>query len=85
VISISTRDESVPPVAAVSVPCSNDVSPSKSDDLSISLDESMSTCDSFKSPEVEYIDNNEIIAIDSINKKTLSNLYISDHLETAGF
>ncbi|KAH8508964.1 hypothetical protein H0E87_010917 [Populus deltoides] len=83
VISISRRDESVPPVAAVSVPCSIDVSPSKSDDLSISLDESMSTCDSFKSPEVEYIDNNEIIAIDSINKKTLSNLYISDHLETA--
>ncbi|KAJ6997921.1 cyclin-A1-1 [Populus alba x Populus x berolinensis] len=83
VISISARDESVPPVAVVSVPCSIDVSPSKSDDLSISLDESMSTCDSFKSPEVEYIDNNEIIAIDSINKKTLSNLYISDHLETA--
>uniref|UniRef100_A0A6N2M526 B-like cyclin n=1 Tax=Salix viminalis TaxID=40686 RepID=A0A6N2M526_SALVM len=83
VICISRRDENVPPVAAVSVPCSIDVSPSKSDDLSISLDESMSTCDSFKSPEVEYIDSNEIIAIDSINKKTLSNLYISDHLETA--
>ncbi|KAJ6681616.1 CYCLINS [Salix koriyanagi] len=84
VICISRRDESVPPVAAaVSIPCSIDVSPSKSDDLSISLDESMSTCDSFKSPEVEYIDSNEIIAIDSINKKTLSNLYISDHLETA--
>ncbi|CAK7346930.1 unnamed protein product [Dovyalis caffra] len=83
VISIPRRDETVPTVAAVSVPCCMDVSPSKSDDLSMSLDESMSTCDSFKSPEVEYIDNNEITAIESINKKTLSNLYISDHVETA--
>ncbi|KAJ6405354.1 hypothetical protein OIU84_013335 [Salix udensis] len=83
VISIPRRDETAPSAAAVSVPCCLDVSPSKSDDFSISLDESMSTCDSFKSPEIEYIDSNEITAIDSINKKTLSNLYISDHVETS--
>jgi cyclin A len=44
----------------------------------------MSTCDSFKSPEVEYIDNNDVPAVDSINRKTFSNLFISDHDEKAG-
>ncbi|KAG6626221.1 hypothetical protein CIPAW_15G033600 [Carya illinoinensis] len=61
-----------------------DVSPSKSDGLSVSLDESMSTCDSFKSPEVEYVDNNDVPAVDSIERKTFGNLYISDLEEKIG-
>ncbi|KAJ8762900.1 hypothetical protein K2173_023029 [Erythroxylum novogranatense] len=76
--------EHVPIIAPLNAPCDMDVSPSKSDGFSISLDETMSTCDSFKSPEIEYIDTtNDTPAIDSINKKTLSNLYISEHAETA--
>ncbi|KAJ4838348.1 hypothetical protein Tsubulata_026396 [Turnera subulata] len=80
-----TRDDTLPSAVAVPAPasCNMDVSPSKSDGMSMSLDETMSTCDSYKSPEVEYIDNNDIPAIDSINKKTLNNLYISDSVETA--
>ena len=34
--------------------------------------------------EVEPIDNNDLPAVDSINRKTLSNLYISYHEEKTG-
>nr|QYW07112.1 cyclin A1-2 [Dimocarpus longan] len=86
VTSLITSDEIAPPtVTALPVmPCSMDVSPSKSDGNSVSMDESMSACDSFKSPEVEYIDNNDIPAIDSINRNTFRNLHISDDSETTG-
>lgn len=84
ITSLPSGEESVPSTAAIPAPCSMDVSPSKSDGLSVSLDETMSTCDSFKSPEVEYIDNNDVPVVDSINRKTFSNLYISDHDERAG-
>ncbi|XP_059453702.1 cyclin-A1-1-like [Corylus avellana] len=84
VTSLPSSDETVPSTAAIPASCSMDVSPSKSDGLSVSLDETMSTCDSFKSPEVEYIDNNDVPAVDSINRKTFSNLFISDHDEKTG-
>ncbi|OMO55006.1 hypothetical protein COLO4_36246 [Corchorus olitorius] len=61
-----------------------DFSPTKSDGVSVSMDETMSTCDSFKSPEVEYMDSRDIPAIESIERKTFSNLYISDHVEETG-
>ncbi|KAF3447024.1 hypothetical protein FNV43_RR12204 [Rhamnella rubrinervis] len=80
--SLPRNGETVSRIAAISAPCSMDMSPSKSDDVSVSLDETMSTCDSYKSPEVEYIDNNDVPAVDSINRKTFSNLYISNHAET---
>ncbi|KFK38207.1 hypothetical protein AALP_AA3G082800 [Arabis alpina] len=57
-------------------------SPSKSDDETVSMDETRSTCDSFKSPQVEYIDNDEVSAVVSIEKKALSNLYITQNPET---
>lgn len=82
--SLPRSEETLPRTVAVPAPCSMDMSPSKSDDVSVSLDETMSTCDSFKSPEVEYVDNNDVPAVNSINRKTFSNLYISDHLETTG-
>ncbi|CAK9169243.1 unnamed protein product [Ilex paraguariensis] len=64
--------------------CSMDISPTQSDGVSVSLDETMSTCDSFKSPEVEYVDNNDIEAVNSIERKTSSKLYISEHVQAAG-
>ncbi|KAJ8773374.1 hypothetical protein K2173_028551 [Erythroxylum novogranatense] len=77
-------EEHVPSIALLSARCDMDVSPSKSDGISISFDETMSTCDSFKSPEIEYIDNAiESPVVDSINNKTLSKLHISEHEETA--
>ena len=86
VTSLPRSDETLPSTVAVPAPCSiMDVSPSKSDEFSVSLDETMSTCDSFKSPEVEYIDNNDVPAVNSINRKTFSNLYISDHSKPTGF
>ncbi|XP_022141694.1 cyclin-A1-1 [Momordica charantia] len=65
--------------AATTVSSSMDVSPTKSDGVSVSLDETMSTCDSFKSPEVEYMDNNDVPAVDSVERKTKISLCISDH------
>ncbi|GAV71923.1 Cyclin_N domain-containing protein/Cyclin_C domain-containing protein [Cephalotus follicularis] len=74
----------IPTIPSPPAPCYMDVSPSKSEAISCSLDETMSTCDSFKSPEVEYIDNHDIPSIDSIGKRTFSNLYISENAERAG-
>ncbi|XP_019072151.1 cyclin-A1-1 isoform X2 [Vitis vinifera] len=48
-----------------------------------SMDETMSTCDSFKSPEVEYMDVDDL-AVNSIERKTCSKLYISEHVEAEG-
>ncbi|TYG76008.1 hypothetical protein ES288_D03G079000v1 [Gossypium darwinii] len=77
-----------PPPATISTipppPSIMEVSPSKSDGLSVSMDETMSTCDSFKSPEVEYMDNHDVTAVDSIERKTFRNLCISDHVEATG-
>ncbi|XP_068340073.1 cyclin-A1-4-like [Pyrus communis] len=88
VTSCPRKDESAPSngpsTFAIPGPCSMDVSPSKSDGNSVSMDETMSTCDSFKSPDIEYVDNNDVPAIDSINRTTFSNLYISDNAETTG-
>ncbi|KAF5467931.1 hypothetical protein F2P56_012135 [Juglans regia] len=82
--SISRSDGNVPNTVAIPAQFSMDVSPSKSDGLSVSMDESMSTCDSFKSPEVEYMDNSDVPAVDSIERKTFGNLYISDLEEKIG-
>lgn len=80
--SFPVRDEAPPPVATVTVPAPVvDVSPSKSDTMSVSTDESMSSCDSFKSPDIEYVDNSDVAAVDSIERKTFSNLNISDSTE----
>jgi cyclin A len=62
-----------------------DVSPSGSVSGSISMDESMSTCDSLKSPQFEYIDNEDASAVTLIERKTSNSLYISDNAEKTGF
>lgn len=84
ITSFSRSEETVPNTVAIPAQCSMDASPSKSEGLSVSMDESMSTCDSFKSPEVEYMDNIDVPAVDSIERKTFSSLYISDHEEKIG-
>ncbi|KAL8216255.1 hypothetical protein R6Q57_023092 [Mikania cordata] len=80
--SVSRKDATISKVNIVQT--KTEVSPSKSDGLSVSMDETMSTCDSLNSPDVEYIDSNDIAAIESIERKTSSKLNISDHVETAG-
>nr|BAC56853.1 cyclin A1 [Silene latifolia] len=64
--------------------CTMDTTPTPEDAQSVSMDESMSTCDSLKSPEVEYMDENDVAALCSIERKTSKNLYISDDMETTG-
>ncbi|KAJ4896520.1 Cyclin-A1-1 [Raphanus sativus] len=54
-------------------------SSSKSDDVYMSVDETKSTCDSYKSPpRVEYIENEQV----SIERKAFSNLYITPISQT---
>lgn len=84
ITSLLRSNETVPSFTAVPAPSSMDMSPTKSDGVSASLDETMSTCDSFKSPEVEYVDNNDVPPVDSIDRKTFSNLCISDRPEKSG-
>lgn len=73
-----------PRIPAPDAPCGMDISSPHSDGSSVSMDETMSSCDSLKSPEFEYVDNTEIAAVDSIERRTSSKLYISEHMEAAG-
>uniref|UniRef100_A0A0E0FJ45 Cyclin C-terminal domain-containing protein n=1 Tax=Oryza nivara TaxID=4536 RepID=A0A0E0FJ45_ORYNI len=65
-------------LAPVTVPCSSFVSPMHSGD-SVSVDETMSTCDSMKSPEFEYIDNGDSSSVlGSLQRRANENLCISE-------
>ncbi|GFZ09813.1 cyclin A1;1 [Actinidia rufa] len=77
-------DQSAKSIAAFTTPSSMDISPGKSDGGSVSLNETMSTCDSLRSPEFEYIDNYDPLAITSIERRACSSLSISDLVEKAG-
>ncbi|XP_031477077.1 cyclin-A1-4-like [Nymphaea colorata] len=63
-----------------------DTSPmrSRSDEGSVSLDESMSTCESMKSPDFEYIDTADLSSVASLERRTSEHLCISDetHAQT---
>ncbi|XP_015058345.1 cyclin-A1-4 isoform X1 [Solanum pennellii] len=84
-VSIQRSDAVVPKITVIPVPatCSMDISPSHSDGSLVSMDESMSNSDTVRSPEVEYIDDHELAAVDSIEKKACSTLYISEHVKAA--
>lgn len=82
--SLPKSDVAIPKTVAALVSCSMDVSPDKSDSFSVSMDESMSTCDSLKSPDVEYVDNDDIAAVDSIERKASNMLCITEPMEIAG-
>ncbi|XP_021717819.1 cyclin-A1-4 [Chenopodium quinoa] len=76
-----------PKLSRVGVPSASsrmDISPSRSDADSVSMEDSMSTCDSVKSPEFEYLDESESALLGSIQRKTSENLHIDDKLEIAG-
>ncbi|KAL2893211.1 Cyclin-A1-1 [Bienertia sinuspersici] len=69
-------------LSQTSVSSSMDISPGPSDAQSLSM-ESISTCESLKSPEVEYLDGNDVAELSSIERKTSDKLHISDHMETS--
>ncbi|KAI3951982.1 hypothetical protein MKW92_022636 [Papaver armeniacum] len=79
--SIATKDGPITTIIPPLVPCRKDISPSRSDGGSVSMDESMSTCDSLKSPDIEYVDNIDPLVVDSIERKAGNNFYISKHIE----
>ncbi|OAY80470.1 Cyclin-A1-1 [Ananas comosus] len=83
--TLPTKDPLLPkndgPLSTVGsclAPCSNVASPGRSGD-SASLDETMSTCDSMKSPDFEYIDNGDSSMVASLERRANNNLHISDH------
>lgn len=82
--SVSKSDVVLHKTIPVPVLCRMDVSPVKSDAYSVSMDESMSTCDSLKSPDVEYVDNLDNSAVDSIERKASNMLCITEDLGIAG-
>ncbi|KAF5183385.1 Cyclin-a1-1 [Thalictrum thalictroides] len=69
-----------PTVTPLLGPCSMDISSSQSGAGSVSLEETMSSCDSIKSPDVEYIDNADASAVASIERKANNNFHISEHI-----
>lgn len=84
--SIESSVGSFPPAvgdADLASPCRRgamaifDVSPTKIGSCSLSLDESMSTCDSLKIPEFQLTDCGEVSAI-SLERKTGNSLHILD-------
>ncbi|KAJ1253777.1 hypothetical protein BS78_03G004700 [Paspalum vaginatum] len=58
-------------------PCSSFMSPARSGD-SVSVDETMSTCDSMKSPDFEYIDNGDSSMLASLQRRANEHLHISE-------
>ncbi|KAJ0989424.1 hypothetical protein J5N97_007780 [Dioscorea zingiberensis] len=62
-------------------PCNAALSPNHSRD-SLSLDETMSTCDSMNSPDCEYIDNGDSSIVASLERRATDNLRISEDVDT---
>ncbi|KAJ7959164.1 Cyclin [Quillaja saponaria] len=68
----------------VCAPRMMDVSQSRSFSGSVSMDESMSTCDSLKSPEFEYIDCEDVSAVKSVERRETSSLNFWDNSQVEG-
>ncbi|XP_062202772.1 cyclin-A1-1-like [Phragmites australis] len=66
-----------PNVAPATAPCSSIVSSRYSGD-SVSIDETMSTCDSMKSPDFEYIDYGDSSMLASLERRGNEHLHISE-------
>lgn len=89
--TIWTRDDQPTPKvlgllspSSMCTPGSMDISPDRSLSGSVSLDETMSTCDSLKSPEFEYVENEDVSAVKWIERKANYNLYISKYTQREG-
>ncbi|GMJ15187.1 Cyclin A1;1 [Hibiscus trionum] len=76
---LSKDDHPTTKISALPFPSSMDVFSCRSLGASVSLDETMSTCDSLESPKFEYLENEDVSAIKSIEMKANNNLYISEH------
>ncbi|TYI21694.1 hypothetical protein ES332_A06G055900v1 [Gossypium tomentosum] len=83
--TICTRDDHpTTKVSALTLPSSMDISPCRSLCASVSLDETMSTCDSLESPKFGYLKNEDVSAIESIETKANANLYMSELTQKEG-
>ncbi|GMH00940.1 hypothetical protein Nepgr_002779 [Nepenthes gracilis] len=82
--SFPKNDETISHVAELPAPSSGDISQTPADVFSVSMDESMSTCGSLKSPEVVYLDLNDKAAVHSIPRKTFINHHESETERIAG-
>ncbi|EOY16378.1 Cyclin A1,1, putative [Theobroma cacao] len=89
--TIWTRDDQPTPKvlgllspSSMCTPGSMDISPDRSLSGSVSLDETMSTCDSLKGPEFEYVENEDVSAVKWIERKANYNLYISKYTQREG-
>ncbi|OMP11216.1 hypothetical protein COLO4_03956 [Corchorus olitorius] len=65
-------------------PRSIDISPCISICGSVSLEETMSTCDSLISPEFDYVENEDVLVVKSTERKANNNLHISGHAQKEG-
>ncbi|ONK67106.1 uncharacterized protein A4U43_C06F15770 [Asparagus officinalis] len=74
---VPVKNEPKKAVSSRLVPCSTATSPNESRD-SISFDESRSICYSMRSPEFEYIDSGDSLAVASLERRASNNLHISD-------
>ncbi|XWS21667.1 hypothetical protein CRYUN_Cryun30bG0074200 [Craigia yunnanensis] len=59
----TTKVSGLPSPSSLHTPRSMNISPCRSLCASVSVDETMSTCNSLKSPEFEYVENEEISAV----------------------
>ena len=80
----TTKVLGLPSPSSLHTPKSMKISPCRSLCASVSLDETMSTCDSLKGPEFEYVENEEVSAVKSIERKATTNLYISEYTQKEG-
>ncbi|KAG0498226.1 hypothetical protein HPP92_002917 [Vanilla planifolia] len=79
--STITSDGPISIIASRLIPGDNAKSPCSSGG-SISIDETMSTCDSLKSPEFEYIDHGDSSMVASLERQATHNLHISDDMDS---
>ena len=80
----TTKVSGLPSPSSLHTPRSMNISPCRSLCASVSVDETMSICDSLKIPEFEYVENEEVSAVKSIERKATTNLYISEYTQKEG-
>lgn len=65
-------------------PCNTVLSPTESAGCSVSIDETVSTCDSMKSPDIEYLDSVDSSSLTALESRASENLCISERSNSAG-
>ncbi|XVF39281.1 hypothetical protein PTKIN_Ptkin01aG0022100 [Pterospermum kingtungense] len=80
----NTKVSGLPSPRSMNTPGSVNMSPCRSLSGSISLDETMSTCSSLKSPEFEYVENEDVSTVKLIDRKANNILFISEYMQKEG-